>query len=314
MWVLVIVAMIVSTFAFEMQLEARIISAQRKRFKADRLALAGVELAKAMMAFEEENPGEDIVYEDPYLNEAAKIAKGVPVVGYSEAFGDGTVTVDIDYEKGRRNIHKLSRDGWKELFIQTGVPNTKWDTLLACLEDWEDENDAHRANGAESDHTFYRTRGYECKNAPVDTVDELLLIKDWTEEILYGTPPDALAEAEEPMTGLAAELTTWGNGKVNPNSASRTTLYSLGIPEAVIDDIMDARLGLDGEAETEDDGITQEDFAALGLSSDLFTLKPEYVTITSVGAVGNITSEISCIFKLGEKEASPLFWLEGKQH
>lgn len=31
MWVLILVAMIVSVFAFEMQMEARIISAQRKR-------------------------------------------------------------------------------------------------------------------------------------------------------------------------------------------------------------------------------------------------------------------------------------------
>jgi len=310
MWVLVIVAMIVSTFAFEMQLEARILSAQRKRFKADRLALAGVELAKAMMAFEEEEPGEDIVYEDPWLNEATKIAEGIPV-NYSEEFGDGTIILHIDYEKGRRNLHKLSRTEWKELFDQANIPNTRWDSLLDCLDDWQDENDEHHLNGAESEDPFYRERGYECKNAPIDTVDELLLIKDWDEEILYGTL--AGEETEDPIAGIAEQLTTWGDGKINPNSASREVLNSLNISEDVIDAILDARLGPDAEAGTEDDGITQEDFAALGLSGDLFTLKPEYVTITSAGTVGKITSEISCIFKLGEKEASPLFWLEGKQ-
>jgi very-short-patch-repair endonuclease len=308
MWVLVIVAMIVSTFAFEMQLEARLISAQRKRFKADQLALAGVELAKAMLAFEEENPGEEIVYEDPYMNKAAKIAKGVPM-NYSEMFGDGTVTVHIDYEKGRRNIRKLTRVEWKELFDQANIPNTRWDTLLDCLDDWQDENDEHHLNGAESDDPFYRERGYECKNAPVDTVDELLLIKEWDGEILYGTPSGG--ETEDSVTGIAGQLTTWGDGKVNPNSASGEVLYSLNIPESMIDDIMVAKLGPDGEEGTEDDGITPDDFAALGLDPGIFTLTPEYVAITSAGTVGEITSEISCIFKLGEKEASPLFWLEG---
>jgi len=308
MWVLVIISLIVSTFAFEMQLEARLISLQRKRFKADQLALAGIELAKAMLAFEEENPEEDIVYEDPYLNEAAKIAEGVPV-SFTEDVGDGTLVLNIDYEKGRQNIHKMSKEEWTELFDQAGIPNDEYDSLLGCLTDWEDKNDTHQLNGAESDDWFYRERDYECKNAPVDTIDELLLIKGWTQEILYGTPSEE--ESDNPIQGIAEQLTTWGDGKINPNSASREVLNSLQISETLIDEIIQARLGPDGEEKTEDDGITQEDFAALGLSSDLFTLKPEYVAITSKGLVGDVESIISTTFKLGSTEPSPLFWLEG---
>jgi len=310
MWVLIIVSLIVSSFAFEMQLEARLISAQRKRFKADQLALAGVELAKAMLAFEEDPlEGDDIVYDDPFLSEASKIADGVPVL-FVEEFGDGTITLRIDYEKGRQNIHKMSIEEWHELFDQAGVPNVDWDSLLGCLTDWEDENDTHQLNGAEKDDPFYRERGYEPKNAPVDTVDELLLIKGWTQEILYGNLDDE--DAETPMSGIAGQLTTWGDGKINPNSASREVLNSLNISEEMVDSILDARLGLDGEEGTEDDGITQEDFATLGLSGDVFTLKPEYVTVISKGSVGGLVSTISAVFKRSEKESAPLFWLEGK--
>lgn len=310
MWVLMIVAMIVSSFAFEMNLEARMISAQRKRFKADQLALGGVELAKAMLFFEEEQEAdENIVYEDPYLNAAAKITEGIPV-NYSEELGDGSILLQIDFEKGRRNIRTLTNDEWKELFDQAGIPNVQWDSLLGCLTDWQDENDTHQINGAESDDPFYKSRGYECKDAPVDTVDELLLIKGWTKEILYGTPPDE--ESDEPIRGMADQLTTWGDGKINPNSASREVLNSLNISEGLIDAILEARHGLDGEAGTADDGMTQEDFNAMGLDGALFTLKPEYASISSIGRVGGVESRISCIFKLGEKEAVPLFWLEGK--
>lgn len=311
MWVLLIVSLIVGTFAFEMQLEARIISAQRKRFQADQLALGGVELAKSMLFFEEdEEAGEDIIYDDPYLSEASKIADAVPV-RYTETLSNGTVTITIDYEKGRRNIHKMTADEWKELFDQTGIPSVDWESLLGCLTDWQDEGDTHQLNGAESDDPFYRERGYECKNAPVDTVDELLLIKGWTEEILYGTPPGR--ETESPTTGLARYLTVWGGGKVNPNSAGREVLNSLPIPLETVEAILELRTGLDGEAGTQDDGLTQADFDALGLSSDLFTLKPEYVSISSVGTVGDLESRISCIFKLGAEEAVPVFWQEGKQ-
>jgi len=314
LWILLIVALVVSTFAFEMQLESRMITLQRKRFKADQLALAGVELAKAMIAFKEDEVtkdaiGERIPNEDPWVNEALKIVDAIPV-DFSEKFGDGTVSLHIDYEEGRRNISKMTRDDWRLMFDQAGIPNTDWDAMMDCLDDWQDENDLHMLNGAESDDPFYKERGYECKNGSVDTVDELLLIKNWGEEVLYGTPPDE--ETDSPITGIADQLTTWGNGKVNPNSASPKVLNSLKISEDDIAAILELRLGLDGEAGTNDDGITPEELAALGTDAGFFTLTPEYVSITSIGNVGEIQSQISCIFKLGDKEPIPLFWLEGK--
>lgn len=318
LWILIIIALIVSMFAFEMRLEAKMITLQRKRFKADQLALAGVEMAKAMLAYkanEKEKTkgpvGERLSHEDPYLNEAAKIADGVPV-NFSENFGNGTVTLHIDYEEGRRNISKLQPADWRLLFKQAGIPNTRWDAMISCLTDWQDPDDLYTLNGAESDDPFYKKRGYECKNAPVDTVDELLLIKNWGEEVLYGTPPGE--KTDESITGIASQLTTWGSGKINPNSASLEVLNSLNIPDATIEAIMEMRLGPDGKAETADDGITQADLAALG-HGDIFTVTPEYVSITAIGEVGGIQSKISCIFsfKLGEKAAVPLFWLEGKQ-
>ena len=61
-------------------------------------------------------------------------------------------------------------------------------------------------------------------------------------------------------------------------------------------------------------GVTMvpADLSALG-RDDIFTLSHEYVSVTSIGTVGNVNSQISCIFKLGEKEPVPLFWAEGKQ-
>jgi general secretion pathway protein K len=317
LWILIIIALIVSMFAFEMRLEAKMITLQRKRFKADQLALAGVELAKSMLAYKEKEKtkgpiGERIPNEDPWVNEALKIADGVPV-NFTEDFGNGTVTLHIDYEEGRRNISKLQHADWRLLFEQAGIPNTRWDAMISCLTDWQDPDDLYTLNGAESDDPFYKKRGYECKNAPVDTVDELLLIKNWGEEVLYGTPPGE--KTDEPITGIASQLTTWGDGKINPNSASREVLNSLNIPDATIEAIMEMRLGPDGKAETPDDGITQADLAALGTAAAYFKLTPEYVSITAIGEVGGIQSKISCIFsfKLGEKAAVPLFWLEGKQ-
>lgn len=313
MWVLVIVSLIVSSFAFEMQMEAKIISVQRSRFQADQLALAGIELAKAMLLHEEDAfADEELIHEDPLLAAAVKIVDGIPVT-IEEELGNGTIRVKIDFEKGRRNISKLTNEQWTELFIQTGVPSSEHDELLGCLKDWEDEGDLHELNGAEKDDSFYREKGYEPKNAPIDTIDELMLIKGWTKEIVYGTDPKDLEDTDEPMSGVARHLTTWGDGKVNPNSASREVLSSLYIDEFLIEEILEARLGLDGEAGTADDGITQKDLAALGLDSSLFSVKPEYVTVEAEGKVGEVTSQIFAVFKLGGEAPTPLFWNEGKR-
>jgi general secretion pathway protein K len=310
MWVLVILSLIVTSFAFEMKLEANIITVQRKRFQADQLARAGIELAKAMIAFQEDPlEGDDVVYDDPWMAQAAKIDEGVPIT-YSEELGAGKITLNIDFEKGRRSIRKLDADSWRELFAQTGIPSTDWDELYGCLVDWQDENELHGPNGAESDDKFYRDRGYECKNAPVDTVDELLLIKGWTEEVVYGTPPEKIEETEYPLTGLAQHLTIWGEGQVNPNSATPEVLRSLYLSDQMIDAILEMRLGPDGVAGTEDDGLTQEDFDALGLDGSLLTLQPEFVTISVEGEVGGAVSKISSVFKLGDKMPTPLFWIE----
>jgi general secretion pathway protein K len=310
MWVLVLVSLIVSSFAFEMKLESQIITAQRKRLRADYLALSGIELAKPMLAFEEDPlEGDEVVYDDPWLARAALVSDGVPV-SVTEELAGGVIELQINFEEGRRGISSLTNDEWKELFEQTGVPAAYSDELLGCLKDWQDENDLHELNGAESDDSFYRDRGYKCKNAPIDTVDELLLIKGWTEEIVYGTPTNRLEETEYPMLGVAQYLTTWGSGKVNPNSASEEVLRSMYLSEDVIEAVMEMRLGPDGERGTEDDGLTDADFAQLGLDPERFTLKPEFAEITAVGDVDGLRTQISSVFKLGEKEPTPLFWLE----
>ena len=215
---------------------------------------------------------------------------------FNEKLGNGTIQVSINYEKGRRNIKNLNEnpDAWRELFASAGIPNVDWDELLACLKDWEDPGEEHGLNGAESDDSFYRERGYECKNAPIDT------------------PEDDLEEPDSPIRGVAAHITAWGSdGKVNPNSATREVLQSLNLTEALIDDLIEMRRGPDGEDGTDDDGLTQEDLASLGIDVSIFTLDPEYVSVISEGEVGGIVSRIYAVFKIGEKEPSPLFWLEG---
>lgn len=58
--------------------------------------------------------------------------------------------------------------------------------LAASIIDWRDEDDEITEGGAESDYYQLEDSPYDCKNAPFESVEELLLVKGMTPEILYG--------------------------------------------------------------------------------------------------------------------------------
>ncbi len=59
--------------------------------------------------------------------------------------------------------------------------------LAAAIVDWRDEDDDIAFGiGAESSDYLGRSPGYRAKNAPLESVEELLLLQGWTPELLFG--------------------------------------------------------------------------------------------------------------------------------
>jgi len=317
LWVLIILSLLVGAFAFDMHIEAGITSYYRKRLRSQYLARAGVEYAKLLLvkSFEvNEEFMEDGMDEAMYI-QALNLQKGVGVSGGGTDLGEGSFSVDIIPEQGRRNVNNLSDEDWEEILDQSGVPTEKWAELIDCFHDWTDPGDEHHLNGAESDDAFYTQRGYECKNAPLDTVDELLLIKHFTPEIVFGGVDK---QTEEQYTGIARWLTVWGDGKVNANTATREVLLTIpGLEEFDVEDILEGRLGPDGEAGTRDDGFESVDelMTKLGLTDQgvrdkLTTTERRYVRVTSIGESYGVRSGIWCILQADAGGVIPLFWRE----
>jgi general secretion pathway protein K len=318
LWSLIILGLLISAFAFDMHVEAGVTSFYRKRLKAQYLARAGVEYAKLMLdksfKVKSETGAED---EDPdvYI-QALNLQKGMGVSGLSRELGDGRFLLDILPEQGRRNVNTLSDEDWEEMLDQANVSQEDWPDLIDCFQDFTDPGDEHQLNGAESDDAFYEERGYECKNAPLDTVDELLLIKGFTPALVYGGPSDV--EGEEPFIGIAKWLTTWGDGKVNVNTATKEVLLTIpGLEEYDVDDIINGRSGLDEEMGTKDDGYDSVDevLAMIGLNNPdvagrLTTTERTYCRVISKGEVSNVRSGIWCVLQVSEQGVVPLFWRE----
>lgn len=319
LWVLLVLALIIATFAYDMRIESEVTVYARNRFKAEYLARAGLEWARTLLAKKVTQPAEGEALEledgdDEQMAVAAlNVAKGVAVNNVVKELGQGTFTISLLPEEGRRNVNKLDDRDWEEILDQANVPEEDWPELIDCFNDWIDQGDEHRLNGAESDDPFYKKRGYECKNAPLDTVDELLLIKGFDEGVVYGRP--AKDKEDAPLLGIAQWLTTYGDGQVNVNTANREVLMTVpDMDEAIVDDILERRPGVDGEDNTIDDGI--KDLGEIsGMKPDvagrLTTNGRTYLRIISIGEVNKIKAGIWAVVQVsGDGKVVPVFWRE----
>ena len=321
LWTVLILSLLISGLAYEMHIEAGITSYARKRLKAQVAARGGVEYAKFLMAKSFETSAfEESDEEKEALRILAKnLEKGIGISGVEVEQGGSKAVVDILPEAGRRNVNTLQDEDWEELLDQAGVPEEIWPDLIDCFMDWTDGGDEHRLNGAEEDDSFYKEQGYAPKNAPLDTVDELLLIKGFTPAIVYGGPP--VDPKGEPLRGIAHLLTTFGDGKVNVNTASRDVLLTLTangkmMDDWVVDDLLKYRLGDDGVPNTKDDGFSsvQEAINKSGMDSALAdkisVSDRRVVRVVSIGENNGVASGVWAVFEVGSKKVTPIYWRE----
>ena len=66
MWALTLLSLLVFSLAYQMELEARLASARRKQFKAEKLALAGMEWAKFMLSKSQRGVTDDSEYDEDF--------------------------------------------------------------------------------------------------------------------------------------------------------------------------------------------------------------------------------------------------------
>jgi type II secretory pathway component PulK len=229
--------------------------------------------------------------------------------------GEGSFTIDILPEQGRRNINTMTEEDWKEMLEQAGLPRDRWSEFIDTFLDWTDADKNNRRKGAEENDRFYSDVDYKVKNAPIDTIDELLLIKNWTRDLLYGGP--GLEEGDPPITGISQWVTTWGDGKVNVNTATADVLQTMPeLDEFDIEQIMERRFGVDGFQGTEDDGFRSVDEVVSLISADssfasrITVTDKRYIRVKSVGEVGGVTTTVWSVFLVNNRSIMPVFWEE----
>jgi general secretion pathway protein K len=336
LWVVLLLSLMVSTFAFTMHIETRLTSYHDRELRAKALAMAGVEFEKALLAAKVNKAGQvnsadgsvrqfsttaADYYSEPWSNNP-DLTDRAPT-GNSE---DGTFTVRVIDEQSKLNANVIAPEQWKTLLRLSGVDTETSNMIVDSIGDWIDKDSSNKLNGAEDEYymglSSEQGGPYHCKNASLDRIEELLLVRGMTPEIFYGHQGQSTTETA--YTGLAQFLTTLPFTKINVNTASSQVLQCLpGVTAQLAEQLIRYRQGDDGVDGTDDDKPLQDAGAVANVWSGTMSrnemralatyldVSSSFFTIYSTGAVGNVRRMVvATLFRNTDGSFQTVSWNE----
>ncbi|MCE5263983.1 MAG: general secretion pathway protein GspK [Deltaproteobacteria bacterium] len=170
---------------------------------------------------------------------------------YSVDMGTGGCAVRVIDESGKVALNGLTDSSGivlRNLLIRQGVSSEDADIIVDSILDWKDADDLHHLNGAENDYYQSLPRPYKARNADFETLEELILVRGMTPEILYGTGK---------TKGIIHFLTAYGKtARINVNSAPRDILAALpGMDPEMADRLIEFRRSAEIQGEGDISGL-----------------------------------------------------------
>ena len=169
----------------------------------------------------------------------------------ADLFDEGRFEVKVSDHSGRIQINKLVNEDGKNYnddqkglltrFLKSfGIEDEEADNIVDAIKDWIDADNEVTRFGAENAHYKALDKPYPCKNAPIEFLEELLLIRGITKELFYGT---------EEKPGISNFISPHGDGKININTAGLPVLKALSeeIDNEMVKDMDDYRMDEENE-------------------------------------------------------------------
>jgi type II secretory pathway component PulK len=234
---------LLSTFAvilgYGVRQKIMLVSRLDDRAKLSLIAEAGIK--KAIAEVKKELPKAYDAIND-YWSINVEAFKDVPIGDgkfsvYNEYLNDKSGLIEgrfglVDEER-KININTAEFRVIKNVFrFVLNIDDSLAEQFAASIVDWRDGNSELSLPMGSAEDGFYNDLQYpyESKDASFESQDELLLVK--------GITPDIFEKMKN-------YITIYGTGKVNPNTASKPVLLSVGFTEDIVDKIITVRSGDD---------------------------------------------------------------------
>lgn len=240
-----VLTILAGAFAYAMKIEARLAANTSDDEEFYWMGRGGVERACWWLAIEGGQP-----YSSLHQYWAGGPGDGPEtnsiLVGESLAdfpIGKGTVSLKMTEQESKININTADGTLLMQVLTAQGADASQITDVADCIQDWREPGDIARPAGAKSDYYLGQVPSYNCKGAPFDNLDELMLVKGVTKAMFYGgsesgennmgLPRHQLGFGHAPgqeanyAFGLRDVFTPFGAGRVNLLTASDQVLQLL---------------------------------------------------------------------------------------
>lgn len=214
--------------------------------------------------------------------------------------------VTMQSESARINLNSELADEssqvLQDLFVAWGMTLQEAQVVVDSLRDWIDADDLTRLDGME--YQGYAEMGFPQfpRNKLFTSMEEVMLCRG--ADLIAAVNPD-----------WRTYFTLWSDGKINFNDAGKDALvYAVGLTEAQAESIIEARLGVDGLKDTEDDLVfenIEQMRIFLGLPETVFapiakklTVADGLLRIKSIGRVAGLSITLSALVRKGGGEST----------
>lgn len=268
------------------------------RNKLYHIALSGVKQAIAQIGNLQEEQGFIALNDEWSSNESLfshiPIGEGNFTVGYNYRIGDFQAEDSPGSQEGmfygmadlqgKLNINKASHDELMRLIEYVAETDQQTaDKIASAIIDWRDEDNKSLPQGAEGSYYRGLNLSYDCKDAPIESLQELAYIKGMEYAIFMKLKP---------------YITVYGTGTVNINTARGPTLYALGLSKEVVKKILLYRCGEDQIIGNKDDRIFTYANSVVAKVSQVYSMSPsEIAQFSNVVSAGRI-SVFSQLFQI----------------
>jgi len=177
-WVVLLLASMVIVLAHTIRVEAVAATNHVSQVQAEAVANGAIQYVFAKLS---EEAGSVSYGANPY--EAMQVGDGYFWVLRPNLSGGRDYDFGLVDEAGKVNLNSSTPQELLDMLLK--LPNMTSE-LANSIIDWQDEDQDVSAGGAEGEYYLLLQNPYQCKNAPLETVEEVLLIKGGDLQLLYG--------------------------------------------------------------------------------------------------------------------------------
>ncbi len=249
LWVVIFLSMFAARIGLRLRQRIHLLAGLEGRSQQRYLAEAGVKLALATLRRD--------LRQNQYIYtpEAKKARHNDPDVFKNIVLGEGAARVlyrqgrlwyGLVDEERKLNLNVISQGILARLLRQVaGVDAQTASRLALSVLEWRQPG-KQTLEGFYSDEYYTNLKHpYQPKGAPFEVLEELRLVRGFTEDIYQKIFPF---------------VTVYGDGRININTAPAPVLLALGLEAELVDKILSVRRGPDGFENTPDDYIFYKPF------------------------------------------------------